>query len=359
LKKEQENLQQLDRQLRGVFSVKFSFKNVIGIDSDFGKIALKASKSDGSVFLLGESGVGKEVIAQSIHSDSQRRDEPFVDINCAALPENLLESELFGYAPGAFTGANKNGKMGLFEVASGGTIFLDEISEMPLTLQSKLLRALQEKHIRKLGENRNTDIDVRVIAATNRNLENLVSAGSFRKDLFYRLAMFVIEIPPLRERKRDIDHFMQYFLNERHKKTQHKISMSKEAKELFLSYYWPGNVRELENAIGYACDVMEGDIIGILDLPGHITKRKYAGEAISGMGIDKVKWQGKKSLGKIMEEVEKQILTDGIKEYGKNLEGRKKWRKFWAYRFQRFIISCINICWHDKNQLLILKINNM
>ncbi|MDR2006115.1 MAG: sigma 54-interacting transcriptional regulator [Acidaminococcales bacterium] len=320
LKEEKESFQQLDKQLRGVFSVKFSFKNVIGVDSDFCKIARKASKSDGPVLLLGESGVGKEVIAQSIHNASQRKDGPFVDVNCAALPENLLESELFGYAPGAFTGANKSGKMGLFEVASGGTIFLDEITEMPLSLQSRLLRVLEEKHLRRLGETKNTNIDVRVIAASNKNIERFILNGGFREDLFFRLAVYMIEIPPLRARKEDLLAFIKYFLKENSKKTRRELVINDEAMNMLLNYHWPGNVRELKNTIEYLCDVVDTLVVGVNDLPKHYILPKQS-ETVE------IKSARSKKLPEILDSVEKSVLAQELGKFEKTLAGRKKMAK--------------------------------
>jgi transcriptional regulator with PAS, ATPase and Fis domain len=320
LNKEKENFRQLDKQLRSVFSVRFSFKNVIGIDSGFGKIALKASKSDGSVLLLGESGVGKEVIAQSIHNASQRKDGPFVDVNCAALPENLLESELFGYAPGAFTGANKSGKMGLFEVASGGTIFLDEITEMPLPLQSRLLRVLEEKHLRRLGETKNINIDVRVIAASNKNIERFILTGGFREDLFFRLAVYMIEIPPLRARKGDLLSFIKYFLQENSKKTRRELVIDDAAMNMLLNYHWPGNVRELKNTIEYLCDVTDAMVIGVNDLPKHYILPKQSETA-------EITPAKNKKLPDVLNRVEKDILAQELGKFEKTLAGRKKMAK--------------------------------
>ena len=323
IKKKNEEVEQLNKQLKSVFRVRYNFDHIVGLDSDFGKMAIKASKSDGSVLLSGESGTGKEVFAQSIHAASKRSEGAFVDINCAALPENLLESELFGYAPGAFTGASKTGKMGLFEVASGGTVFLDEISEMPLNLQARLLRAIEEKHIRRLGENENREIDVRIIAASNKNLEKLVSSGAFRKDLFYRLAVYVIDIPPLRERTRDLMLFINFFIAENKKKTRKDIVLTDEAIRMLFAYNWPGNIREVKNIISYACDVIEGNVIKASDLPAVIFKKK------ENLFFDDIDFSKKdsKNLSEILDEVEKNILREGIKTFGNSLEERKEMAK--------------------------------
>lgn len=214
------------------------------------EILSKASlyaKSDAPVLILGESGVGKELLARYIHRESGRNGK-FVSINCAAIPENLFESELFGYTKGAFTGALSD-KPGLFEEADGGTLFLDEVGELPLPLQAKLLRVLQEGEVRRLGSNRAKKVDVKLVAATNRDLKELVSQGKFREDLYYRLNVLTLKIPPLRERPEDITALTGYFLKKFSSKYGKKVEMTPEALEILLSYPFPGNVRELENLI--------------------------------------------------------------------------------------------------------------
>ncbi|RDU62453.1 sigma-54 dependent transcriptional regulator [Helicobacter sp. MIT 14-3879] len=237
-------------------------KNLVFIKN----LALKSAKSDANVLLLGESGVGKEVFAKFIHDNSERKDYPFIAINMAALPENLLESELFGYEKGAFTDAS-NSKMGLFEVAHKGSVFLDEIGEMPLNLQAKLLRVLQEREITRLGGVKSIKIDVRFISATNANIEDKVYNHNFREDLFYRLQTIPIRIPPLRERKDEIINIAESHLKNTAKtyKCGNKI-LSKEAKEYLLSYKWPGNIRELLSIIERATILSEGEIISKDDL---------------------------------------------------------------------------------------------
>jgi transcriptional regulator with PAS, ATPase and Fis domain len=232
---------------------KFVFKDIIGNNKKIHLTVQQAkmyAKSDSTVLITGETGVGKELFAQSIHNISSRKNEPFLGLNCAALPETLLDSELFGYEKGAFTGAEKNGKPGLFELAHNGTIFLDEIAELPLILQSKLLRVLQEKEIKRIGGNRIIPINVRVLAATNRNLAQEVLKGNFRSDLYYRINVLRLHIPPLRERKEDIEPLVNYFLTKRMKlngKTPPKLPP--QIIKILLNYQWPGNVRELENFI--------------------------------------------------------------------------------------------------------------
>jgi len=209
----------------------------------------QVANTDVTVLIRGESGVGKEVVARSIHLNSFRRDRPFVKVNCAALPQELLESELFGYEKGAFTGAYRQ-KPGKFELAQGGTIFLDEIVEISLSLQAKLLQVLQDKEFAKLGGKKDTRVDVRILAATNKNIENLVNDGRFREDLYYRLNVVGITIPPLRERKEEIPVFIEYFLDKLAKKHNKKVKLlSDRMMDAFLRYHWLGNVRELENMI--------------------------------------------------------------------------------------------------------------
>ena len=209
-------------------------------------LAKKISCSDLTVLITGESGTGKEVLAQSIHNASDRSKQPFVAINCAALPESLLESELFGYEGGAFTGALKEGKIGLFEQAHNGTIFLDEIGDMPLSLQTRMLRVIQERQVMRIGSQSIVDINVRIIAATHRNLMQMIDKGEFREDLFYRLNVLPINIPPLRERREDILLFLSSYLNARK-----DLKLSGEVRELLLNYSWPGNIRELKNVADY------------------------------------------------------------------------------------------------------------
>lgn len=213
--------------------------------------AKRFAKYDATVLILGETGVGKEYFAHATHLESNRKNGPFVTVNCAAIPENILESELFGYAEGAFTGAKKGGKTGLFEQAHGGTIFLDEIGEMSETLQARLLRVLQEHEVYRIGDDRVTPIDIRVIAATNRDLYEMVQGGRFREDLYYRLDVLTIEIPALRERKEDIEAFVRLFVAEFNAKYRTSIEgVTQEGMVQLLDYDWPGNIRELHNIIG-------------------------------------------------------------------------------------------------------------
>ena len=225
----------------------------------------KIANSSGNVLLEGDTGTGKELIARAIHHTSTRKDNPFIAVNCAALPEGLLESELFGHVKGAFTDAHAD-KKGLFAEAAGGTLLLDEIGEMPVAIQVKILRALQERQIKAVGSNNSVSFDARVIAATNKNLKEEVTAGRFREDLYYRLNIFKIEVPPLRERREDIPLLVQEFLN-RHEQDGVKAEVSREVMRFFLDYPWPGNIRELENVIERCVFLADAGKIALIDLP--------------------------------------------------------------------------------------------
>lgn len=250
-----------------------SFKDLIGSDPKFletVKLARTASESNSNILLLGESGTGKDIFAQSIHNASDRKRGPFVALNCAAIPRQLIASELFGYVQGAYTDARKGGKPGKFELAAGGTIFLDEIGEMPLELQTNLLRVLESKKIMRLGSNEVIPVDVRIIAATNRNLSSAVLLGHFRQDLFYRLNVFSISMVPLRERKNDIlplvDKILKTIRNKLNK--NYIVNISPEVLYIFNKYHWPGNIRELQNVMERAINICNGTTI----LPEHLSK---------------------------------------------------------------------------------------
>jgi DNA-binding NtrC family response regulator len=235
------------------------------------KLILKIAKSNSTVLIRGESGTGKELIARSIHTNSLRSSEAFQAVNCAAINENLLESELFGHEKGSFTGAIAD-KKGLFEIAHNGTLFLDEIGELDISLQAKILRALQEKQIRRVGGIRDIDVDVRVVAATNRDLLHMVEEKRFREDLYYRLNVLSIELPALRERRTDIPVLIDYFVKKHTRGTDRKISITADARRLLEDYYYPGNVRQLESAIERAILLCENDSITIDDLPPEMTQ---------------------------------------------------------------------------------------
>lgn len=225
----------------------------------------KIADTSGNVLLEGETGTGKEVIARAIHQISTRKEKPFVPVNCAAIPEGLLESELFGYVKGAFTDAASD-KKGLFVEAADGTILLDEIGEMPVAIQAKILRVLQDRQIRPVGSNVFHPVEARILAATNKNLKEEVAGGRFREDLYYRLNIFKIEVPPLRERREDIPLLIREFLN-RHERNGRQAQVSREVMRFFLDYPWPGNIRELENVIERCVFLAEGEEISLHDLP--------------------------------------------------------------------------------------------
>jgi DNA-binding NtrC family response regulator len=231
------------------------------------KMILKVARSSSTVLIRGESGTGKELIARAIHNQSPRVTEMFQAVNCAAINENLLESELFGHEKGSFTGAHAE-KKGLFEVADRGTLFLDEIAELDIAMQAKLLRALQEREIRRVGGTRPIKIDVRVVAATNRDLRAMVADGRFRDDLYYRINVLSVDVPPLRERRDDIPVLINYFLKKHTRNTSRLVrGLTPETRKMMLDYSWPGNVRQLESAIERAILLCEGDLITVEDLP--------------------------------------------------------------------------------------------
>lgn len=266
-----EELKYYKTKLEKELKSKYQFSDLIGKCSTFlatKKFAERISGSNSSVLLIGDSGTGKELFAHAIHNSSMRSSLPFVAINCASIPEHLLESELFGYDDGAFTGAKKGGKKGQFEIANNGTLFLDEIGDMPLSMQSKLLRVLQEKEVQRVGGQKSIAVDVRIIAATHRNLEKLVEEGKFRQDLYYRLNVIKIEIPPLRERKEDIPLISQSLLKKLERKFYRKgIELSAEVEERLMKHEWPGNIRELENVLERSINVLDGKTIEVAHLP--------------------------------------------------------------------------------------------
>lgn len=243
----------------------YDFSNFIGDSKQIKEtidIAKKFSKSDKNVLIIGDSGTGKELMAQAIHNHSSRRDGPFVAINCASYPRDLFESELFGYDEGAFTGAKKGGKIGKFELANGGTIFLDEIGEMHMHLQAKLLRIIEDRSLSRIGSNKLVDIDVRIIAATNRNLEDMILKESFREDLYYRLKVLYLSLPPLKDRGEDVLKLCNYFIHKFSNDTLKGINgLDDDAVKLVMSYDWPGNIRELENIISLSLFYCEGEYL--------------------------------------------------------------------------------------------------
>jgi transcriptional regulator with PAS, ATPase and Fis domain len=249
------------------------FKRLIGNDLRFKSalfIAQKAARSDLPVLIIGDSGTGKEILALAIHKTSHRKDKPLVDVNCAAIPDTLIESELFGYEKGAFTGANSDGRRGYFDEGHGGTIFMDEIGDASLQTQSKLLRVLEDGCFKRVGGNRNIKVDVRIISATNRNLKSLIDKKTFRDDLFYRLNTFAIYLPTLRERRGDITLLVNYFLNEHVRQEKRDIEFSSESLQILQSYHWPGNVRELKGVVSYAVNMTTTPVIYPGSLPSFL-----------------------------------------------------------------------------------------
>lgn len=293
--------------------------NIIGSDTKFREIVkecLKVAKTDIPVLLTGETGTGKEVMAKALHTNSLRYDKPFVSINCAAIPFELLESELFGYMDGAFTGAKRGGKKGKFQLANGGTIFLDEIGDMPSSMQAKLLRVLQEKEIEPLGSEKSIPLDVRVVAATRQDLEAKMKDGSFREDLYYRLSVFNIHIPPFRERGGDSLELAEFFLDELNHKYKTYKTFSKAVKAYFLKYQWPGNVREVNNVVQSAYAISTENIIDINDIPARMLQQEKP-----AINLDK----NKKSLGQMVDDYEKDVILELLKKHkGNCLEAAKE-----------------------------------
>ncbi|WP_160679143.1 sigma 54-interacting transcriptional regulator [Clostridium sp. C8-1-8] len=309
LKRSEDELNYYKEELNKHASLQSSFKDIIGSSGalkDILHICEMASKSTSTVLIRGESGTGKELIAKAIHNNSDRKDKPFVRVNCAAIPENLLESELFGYEKGAFTGAVKS-KPGKFAIADEGTIFLDEIGDMPFSMQVKLLRVLQEREIESLGGLRPQKIDVRVIAATNRNLEEMIKDNGFREDLYYRLNVLPIHLPPLKERKEDIGLLVEHFITKLNEKLNKNIKgISKECILLLQDYSWPGNIRELENIIERAMNLCTDEYIREVDLPSFLKKSTTNTKSVINIDSDEIL---------PFEEYEKQIIRAAMEKY--------------------------------------------
>ncbi|MGG4491089.1 sigma-54 interaction domain-containing protein [Metabacillus idriensis] len=272
--------------------------------------AKQISASDSTIIFMGESGTGKELFARAVHQESQRENKPFRAINCAAIPEHLLESELFGYSEGAFTGARKKGKPGKFEMANGGTIFLDEIGDMPLHLQVKILRVLEERRVERIGSNSSLDIDVRVLAATHKNLEQMVIDGEFREDLFYRLNVIPLHIPPLRERVGDVSvllrHFVKHYVNITGKQVN---GFTTEAEDCLCSYPWPGNIRELQNTVEYAINMTKSLWISLEDLPTRVKPK--TNHSVLNQNLT-------------LEAMEEKMILQSLKKHGDTLNGKKE-----------------------------------
>lgn len=309
----QSELEYYKEELRKVQGGKHTFESIIGESEKMAwlkSIGAKAAKGSSTVLVLGESGTGKELFAHAIHTNSPRRNEPFIKVNCAAVPENLLESELFGYDDGAFTGARKGGKPGKFELANGGTIFLDEIGDMTLSMQAKLLRVLQEREIERVGSTKTLKIDVRVVAATNRDLEQMIGQGDFRQDLYYRLNIISLHIPPLRERREDIPQLCISLLQKINNRTPHDVEgISPDAMKYLLGYDWPGNVRELENVLERAVNFMDDEQFILPEHLPPVIKKQYRQRE----STDSVK-----DLAGIRFDAEKQAIVKAIEAAGGN-----------------------------------------
>ena len=326
------------RLLRMNIDEKYGFDNVIGRSKAFLNVldqAARVAPSNATVLIQGETGTGKEVLAKSIHFNSPRRERPFITINCAAIPRDLVESELFGHSRGAFTGAVAH-KKGKIEMADSGTLFLDEVGELPLEIQVRLLRLIQEREIEKIGVVHPLKVDVRIIAATNRNLEAQVATGSFREDLYYRLAVIPIELPPLRNRAEDIPHFVQYFFEafkQRHRKPE--LGLLPHVVPYFSAYGWPGNIRELENTIERIVVLSRGDQVSLDDLPEflgparrQLDPRTKSAESMEGMKL---------------KAVEKDLIVQALRQFSWNQSRAAKYlgitRKTLLYRIVKYGIE--------------------
>jgi transcriptional regulator with PAS, ATPase and Fis domain len=296
------------------YEARYSFEDIIGnskVMQEAIKFASKAAKGDSNILITGESGTGKEMVAQAIHNGSNRSEGKFVAVNCAAIVPSLIESELFGYEEGAFTGAKKGGKIGLFEIANGGTIFLDEIGELGLEVQAKLLRVLQERAVRMVGSVNVNDIDVRVIAATNKDLKEKIREGLFREDLYYRLNVINVNLPTLQQRRCDIQLLAKEFLKEKSLQYSKAFEYDDETLDALLQYNWPGNIRELRNAVEYAVNMCDDDNrITINNLPLWLqpqNKRQTSGK-----------------LSELTKEFERHTIESYLKKYGTTVTAKKK-----------------------------------
>lgn len=319
--------------LRISVSRKFGFENILGHSPKLLHVldvAARAAQSDATVLINGETGTGKELLAKAIHFNSPRSAKPFVAINCGAIPRDLLESELFGHVKGSFTGAIAH-KKGRLEMADGGTLFLDEIGEMPPELQVKLLRVIQEREIDKIGSNMPQKIDVRIVAATHRNLLNMVEDGAFREDLFYRLAVIPLELPPLRERAVDIPTLVEFFFaRAKEKNRRPNLQLGPDLLPYFTAYRWPGNIRELENIMERIAVLAEGPLVRLTDLPGSLTAVAPRDNA---MQIDMPE------TGISLEGVEKDLIRRALEKYDWNQSQAARYldisRKTLIYRMEK------------------------
>lgn len=324
------------RNLRASLDAKYGFENIIGRSDALLYVldmAARAAHSDSTVLIRGETGTGKELVARAIHFNSPRKDKPFVTINCGAIPKELLESELFGHVKGSFTGALAH-KKGKVEMADGGTLFLDEIGDMPPELQVKLLRLLQEGEIEKVGAAAPSKVDVRVVAATHRNLQAMIEDGTFREDLYYRLAVIPLELPPLRERPDDVLELVQhFFLKSKHKHGRIDLALPAALLPYFSSFRWPGNVRELENIIERLVVLTRGNEITLSDLPEFLRRERPAVEVLH---LDLP------PHGISLEGVEKELILRALEKFSWNQTHAAKYldlsRKTLMYRMEKYSI---------------------
>lgn len=315
LQEQEEITEQYRSELEFLKQNKTEQEEIISVNPIMQKLldyAVKIGKVDTTVLIQGESGTGKEIYADYIHKKSSRVEKPFIKINCAAIPDNLIESEFFGYERGAFTGAERNGRMGIFEATDGGTVFLDEIGDLPIQVQAKLLRVLQEKEIRRIGANESVKVDVRIIAATNINLKKAMNEGSFREDLYYRLNIASMEIPPLRNRKDDIEPLTLHFITLLNIKYEMKKSISKDALQTMSEYNWPGNVRELKNVIEKIMINYEGNSITRFQILCQIKEINQNSEEEKSL-----------NLKELMENYEKDLLIYYFDKYKNGAEVAK------------------------------------
>lgn len=299
--------------VRDSFRARFTFEDIVGkSDAIHAAVAFarRIARVESDVLITGESGTGKEVFAQAIHNASSRAAAPFIAFNCAALSPSLIESELFGYGEGAFTGARRSGKVGFFEIADGGTVLLDEIAELSVEMQAKLLRTIQERRIRRIGETEEIPVDVRIIAATNRDLEQLVREGRFREDLYYRINVVNIHLPPLLARKSDVRPLADHFLGCCRARLGRNLSFSVAAYEALLGHDWPGNVRELQNAVEHAANLADAEIIEPEHLPRVLQKR--------------VTGRCGANLRQLLREVERQTIIERLNHHGRTVAAKKQ-----------------------------------
>ena len=319
---ERRRLVEENRRLREPLAPRSGFDNVIGKSPAMLAVfdlVRKAARSEANILIQGESGTGKELIARAIHAQSARAAEVFIPVDCAALPDALLESELFGHERGAFTGADRT-KPGMIEVADRGTLFLDEIGELPLPLQSKLLRALQERQIRRVGGTKFVNVDVRLVSATNRDTAELVRKGEFRDDLFYRVNVITIALPPLRERTGDVNLLAHHFLRRYGRNREHLLEgFEPEVLGRLEAYSWPGNVRELQNVVERACALADGQVVRVRDLPDHVRGRSGQAPAVPGKDLPLA--EAREAWLQVFAQ---EYLTDLLRRHGGNISQAAK-----------------------------------